>query len=419
MTDDKKLVHYMRLRTSEDLPYLQGGMCDELIVNANQLENSPESTAAHLRGTGYGYMVDPVLWRFQVPEWWRNDKGETKRNYRRLATHYSEGTNLHLEEGHLLETVQTVAEWKRLAANIVRYEKDRLDASCQLDLLDPMLSRELHPSRFIAPALVALSSKEDEVNHLLVEAAAEEAGEPVLAMVVIPKERLTLDQVGDQLRTVPEASARGYLLWTPGVTEEWLVSRHDAFAALVVAIRTLARRGVPVIPTHLGYTAAALSLVGVAGIAHHLGWVDNGEPAQELGGFARSCRTYVPGVRGVMRFHDAHRCGRDLDAPEYRDRYCECAFCAGLFARGMHPLDVLLADQQVGQSTRRTPTSQATGANFWHYLLARSSEVQAFSEGAVDDVIARDIERAARLAGAEQASRTPAAGSRITRRVIP
>jgi hypothetical protein len=106
-----------------------------------------------------------------------------------------------------------------------------------------------------------------------------------------------------------------------------------------------------------------------------------------------------------MRFHDADRCGRDLDAAAYRDRYCECAFCGGLFARGMHPLDVLLADQQVGESTRRTPTSQATGANFWHYLLARSAEVQAFSEGAIDDVIARDIDRAARLAGAAQASR--------------
>ena len=192
---------------------------------------------------------------------------------------------------------------------------------------------------------------------------------------------------------------------TPGVTEEWLISRHDAFAALVVAIRTLARRGVPVIPTQLGYTAAALSLVGVAGVAHHLGWVDNGEPAHESGGFARSCRTYVPGVRGVMRFDDAERCGRELDAEAYRDRYCECVFCAGFFASGKHPLDVLLAEQPVGESTRRTPTSQATGANFWHYLLARASEVRAFSAEAVDEVIARDIERAARLAGAGQASR--------------
>ena len=84
----------MRLRASEDFAYLHGGLCDELIVNANQLENSPESTAAHIRGTGYSYMVDRVLWRFQVPEWWRNDKGDTKRNYRKLATHYSDGTGL-------------------------------------------------------------------------------------------------------------------------------------------------------------------------------------------------------------------------------------------------------------------------------------------------------------------------------------
>src|ERR1700694_4661299 len=379
MADEKKLVHYLRLRASDDLPFLQGGMCDELIVNANQLENSPESTAAHLRGTGYSIMVDPVLWRFQVPEWWRNDRGETKRNYRRLAKRYSEGTSVRMEEGGLLDAVKTAAEWERLSANIVRYQRDRLEINCQLDLLDPTMSPELRPSRFIAPALVADSSRADEVNRLLSEGAAAAAGGPVLAMVVIPKERLTLARIDELLRTVPEVGLRGALLWTPGVTEDFLVGNHDALAALVLAIRTLGSRGIPVIQTQLGYTAAALSVVGIAGVGHHVGWVDSGEPAQESGGFARSCRTYVPGIRSSMRFSDAERCGRRLSSAEYENRYCECAFCLGVFARGEHPLDILLEDQPVGQSTRRTPTSRATSANIWHYLLARAWELRAFS----------------------------------------
>jgi hypothetical protein len=378
-------------------------MCDELIVNANQLENSTQSTAAHLRGTGYGYMIDPVLWRFQVPEWRHNDKGETKRNYRRLAKRYSEGTSISMADGRLLDTIQSSHEWERLAGNIVGYQLDRLEETCQLDLLDPRLARELRPSRVIAPALVALSRQEDEVNHILIEAAAAAAGEDVLGMVIVPHQRLTMREVDRILKSVPETGVRGFLLWTPDVTEDYLVGTHDAFAALVSLIRTLSSRGVPVIQTQLGYTAAALSEVGLAGVAHHMGWVDRGEPAAESGGGPRSCRTYVPGIRGVMQFRDADRHGRHLTADEYRERYCECTICTGIFDSGEHPLDILLEDQPVGQSTRRTPTARATGANMWHYLLARRLEIQAFSTGSADEIIGRDIERAAALAGAGQA----------------
>lgn len=404
MAEQKKLVHYMRVRTSDDLRYLQGGLCDELIVNANQLENSAQATAAHLRGTGYGYMIDPVLWRFQVPEWRHNEKGETKRNYRRLAKRYAQGTSISMVDGRLLDTVQKSSEWEQLATNVIAYQRERLDEMCRLDLLDPLLSRELRPSRFVAPALVAQSRREDDVNHLLIEAAAAAAGEDVVGMVIIPRERLNMAEIGDLLKTVPDKGVRGFVLWTPGMTEDHLVATHDAFAALVTVIQTLARRGVPVIQTQLGYAAAAMSMVGLSGVAHHLGWVDRGEPASESGGGPRSCQAYVPGVRTVMRFNAAASHGRQLGPDEYRDRFCECAFCMGLFERGEHPLDVLLEDQAVGESTRRTPSSRATGANIWHYLLSRRLEVQAFSSGSVDDVIGRDIDRAAALAGAGQAS---------------
>jgi hypothetical protein len=41
-------------------------------------------------------------------------------------------------------------------------------------------------------------------------------------------------------------------------------------------------------------------------------------------------------------------------------------------------------------------------ANTWHYLLSRRLEVQAFSEHPAVDVLARDIARAAALAGAPE-----------------
>ncbi len=54
---------------------------------------------------------------------------------------------------------------------------------------------------------------------------------------------------------------------------------------------------------------------------------------------------------------------------------------------------------------RRMPTSRAAAANTWHYLLSRRQEVDAFSTQPALDVIARDITRAASLAGQIDAAR--------------
>ena len=399
MTSRPSLVHYVRIRGPEDLQFLAAGMCDELLLNANQLENSPERTSAHLRTTGYRYMVDPMLWRFQVPAWWQNERGELKRNFRRLATHYADGTRVPLGEGPALETVTERSDWERIAANVVHYQRQRLNLPCQLDLLDESLARELRPSRILAPALVPDSEAVDRVNAILVEAAAAAAGEPVVATVVIPKARLNPADVEPLLWSVPRDGVRGYLVWTPWVTEDWLVSTPEALRVLVGAIRDLAAGGVPVMQVQLGYTAAALSTVGMAGVCHHLGWVDSGESPQQSRARRRSRRTYVPGVRHTMGFPDAGACGRPLEPEAYSALYCECRFCTGMLERGDHPLQLLLEEELEPSGAALVPTGQAIAANTFHYLFSRRLEVQAFAAGPGTQVIAHDIERAAALAG--------------------
>jgi hypothetical protein len=148
--------------------------------------------------------------------------------------------------------------------------------------------------------------------------------------------------------------------------------------------------------------------VGLAAAIHHLGWVDHGEPAEEQPFMIRSCETYVPGVRHAIRFPEAAKIGLPLNHEEFRRRYCECAFCAGSFDNGKHPLDLLLGAQTItmrnGQQ-RRTPTSQGVGANTWHYLLSRRLEIKAFSNEPAATVIAGDIERAASLNRVADATR--------------
>src|SRR3977135_4584892 len=91
---DRPFQHIVRVRSTDDLQYVNPDVMDEVTINANQLENDIESAAVTLWRTTLPFTVDPVLWRFQVPEWWRNAKGATKRNYARLGTWYAKGTRV-------------------------------------------------------------------------------------------------------------------------------------------------------------------------------------------------------------------------------------------------------------------------------------------------------------------------------------
>src|SRR5205823_12561101 len=115
----RPLHHIVRIRKSDDLTFVRPGLMDELVINANQLENSPDSTATTLRQTALPFTVDPVLWRFQEPAWWRTDKGESKKNYARLAASYVKGTSIQIAAGPLLEAVSSDQEWRTVASNII------------------------------------------------------------------------------------------------------------------------------------------------------------------------------------------------------------------------------------------------------------------------------------------------------------
>ena len=394
------LHHIVRVRSSDDLTYVNQGLMDEVLVNANQLENSIQATAAALWKTTLPFSVDPVLWRFQVPEWSRNSKGDTKRNYKRLGAAYTKRISITLGSAPLLDTVSGASQWRSLAANVVAYQRDRLRAApTQLELLDDL--RELHPTRLTAPALVAFSPDEDRINGWLIEAAAEEAQAGVAVQIIVPIERLVDHAgLGELVASLPAEGVSSYSLWTPNVSEERLLGDPVVLTALLRIIRELSARGIAVGHQYANYTVAALHDVGLGSVTHHLGWVDKGEPAAQRGFAMRSCQTYVPGVRHSVRFREAEALGQELDAELYAERYCGCTFCAGMFQAGQHPFELLLETQTVEMKNgrkRQIPTSRSVGANTWHFLLSRRTEVEAFSTHSAVQVIEKDIDRASAL----------------------
>ncbi|MGH7861212.1 MAG: hypothetical protein ACREOS_03135 [Candidatus Dormibacteraceae bacterium] len=402
----RPLRHVVRIRSSDDLHFVRPGLMDEVLVNANHLENSSVSTTTTLRESTVPFMVDPVLTRFQVPEWWRNQKGETKRNYTRLGGIYVAGTSIQIAEGPLLQTVPNDDEWRLLARNVLSYEMGRLEPATQLDLLDgPPL--ELRPTRLMAPALVAFSDAEDRINRLLAEASADLAELALALPVIVPLERLlNAGELRRLIASIPTAGITSYLIWTPNVTEERMLSDDRVFGPVLHLVTELASRGVSVGHLHGTYTIAALHDLGIDTFVHDLGWVDKGDPADERGGGPRSCSSYVPGIRHTIRFDRARDLGYPLDATEYIERYCSCDICVGTFEGKQHPLDVLLEEHPVNNMpNRQTPTGRATELNRWHYLIARRQEVEAFSTEPAVDVVARDMERAAALAGTSESNR--------------
>jgi hypothetical protein len=378
---------------------------DEVLINANQLENSVQKATACLWRTTIPFTVDPVLWRFQVPAWWRNAKGVTKKNYLSLGQAYTKGTKLTMASGPLMQVVPSDAEWARIAANIVEYGQRRLiDVPAQITAFDDELPRVLQPVRAMAPALVAYSDREDRINRLLVEASRDATDAPLAAQVIIPFERLMdPSEVQKVLETTPTAGISSYFLWTTDVSEQMMLSDTSIYATILALVSQLSNRGIPVVFQHGNYSIMALHDFGLVGTTHHLGWVDHGGPTQQMEFAVRSCRTYAPAVRHSILFGRAATAGRSLNRDEYADQYCGCLFCLGAFDDlGVHPLDLLLQDEERVDKKgkkRRTPTEPAVAANTWHYLWNRQLEVQAFSANSARDVVRRDIERAALLLG--------------------
>ena len=87
MTIDN-LRHLVRLRSDDDSEYLLPGALDGVLINANHLEHRPAQTIQAVVNRNIPFLIDPMLWRFQVPRWWQRTDGQVKRNFEKLGVLY-------------------------------------------------------------------------------------------------------------------------------------------------------------------------------------------------------------------------------------------------------------------------------------------------------------------------------------------
>jgi hypothetical protein len=406
----KNLRHIVRIRTEDDAASVAPDRADAVFVNANMLEWRPARLAGRLSCTKLPTLVDPVLWRFQVPAWWRRrEDNQAKLNYARLAAAYQQGSGIDLSDGIRLPDSGKNAAWSKLAANAVSYQRTRAtEAAGQLlQLLD--LGVDPAPTAIVAPYLLARNASEDEINRSLLRATSDEAGEPVVAHVAIPLARAYDGrEVAAAAATLSGIPLAGVVLWIELCTESLLMDRPELMKHISDLVGQLGASGVPVWHGHGGYTTVALLRdAGLSGIVHSCTWSDHGNPAtQAPPGVQPACITYVPGLAEPRRFEFARSVGARLDRSSYERLYCSCALCMALFARGDHPLEILTEEKVVKGPRDRDVVTLSDGAetaNLFHFLLARHQEVAAlYSPAAMPDIVARAMRRGDELMGHAQ-----------------
>jgi hypothetical protein len=387
------LKGFVRYRMHDDGDYLVRDALDGLVINANHLEQHLRSTADKVKALGAPYLIDPMLWRFQVPAWWRREDGETKRNFSRLGGFYFAGTGHAWAESGITELSDS--QWERVANNVVRYQRVRVpdEGGGLLSLMEG----GQEPLAMVAPYLLASSTEHDRVNRLLLETSVEAAGAKVLAHLAIPLERF-LDP-SERRRVLaglnPHLSS-GCFIWIERLKEEMLLTDDACLSAFEDVVDRLAEIGLPVWNANGGFVSAALRERGIAGIVHNLYWVDRGMPAEQPHGIPHySCTTYVTGLHRTVHYEAALQLARPLDLADYRKIYCGCYFCAGAIERDIHPLEHLVGVRTVKGPKGRSqmvPTETALASNTWHYLWSRRLEIQALATRDVRGVLEESVQ---------------------------
>lgn len=391
--------HSLRIRDADEWPIVaeSPGALDGLVVNANVLEHRATVFARRVADSSLPFLIDPMLWRFQVPTWWMRDDGvTTKKNFVDLARRYSAGTGIHMGAQPLLDWVNTDDDWHKLAANVVKYQRNRLaDAAGSLFVNTDFYTRQPVPAEIVAPYLLARNRNEDRINRLLIEGAAEAAGQPVIAHLALPLKRAQdpLERAA-ALQAVLCEEAGGVLIWMSGMTEERLMERTEDFDGFLAVLDSLNSHGKVIGHAHSGFAAAVLRDRGLHSLIHRVHWTDDGMPAEPGGGPA-ACTTYVTALHRAVYFDRAWPL-IPKDPQEYLRQICSCFFCREAVAAGEHPMDLLMQAVEIRGprgGTRLTPSDGAIMANRFHFLWSRRLEVQSIEELGPREYLHRELER--------------------------
>ena len=370
---------------------------DGIVLNANLAESSAASCASFVDKMSRPFCFDPVSYRFTVPEWLLQERGEgpEKRNYSRLWKKYSSG--IEPWSGDPLADAREVMSLSEL--NLAKYARNTLDyqdfqlrhawiSEAQTFVGMEPLFGTFAPAAYTAPYLI--QTRDGDRSTVAAASLARltaELAKPRGTMAVVAMEPDLLDDPARMAliaKLYASCGAHAVWIWTVGLPAIALADRPTRFTNYLRLVRTLSDAGVEVGIMYGGFLAALLRFVGVKAISHGLmyGEVRGAVPA----GGGPLPNFYWPPLHRFVNYERAKAMVESMTPSEFLERVCACDICRTLVTepRG---LNRYFEANRPGKATRDFPVRSSLELNRFHFLMARGQEMINLRGGILPELI--------------------------------
>lgn len=402
---------WLRLEQHGDKPYyarVPSDAVDGYILNANLVESSPEACATFLDEAQKPFLIDPMSYRFERVAWYTRDKDGVevnKRNYARLWKKYSKGV-ASLSGDPLRDrgvaALDRTRDLERFCQNVIDFQELRLrtawvEEAAQYVGMDAMFGGQLSPLGYVAPYLVIGDSEPEHEARRAVDLARFTSTlakpRPVVAVLPLTDKALrnpnVLRSLADELG---RTGIRAALLWAVNQPTLALADDPALFTGLTILSRSLRDAQIEVGMLYGGILSSLLRGHGVSGFSHGLmyGEVRGLDPSSGL----PAASFYFPPLRQPLRYDFVRQLISELSAEDYLRRVCSCALCRELLDGDVRSLEPYFATYVPDGGKRPLPTQEALALNRFHYLLARSDELELARSMSEPALIAELLEAA-------------------------
>lgn len=433
----------LRLGSHSEKEYVEKTikLFDGVMVGANLLQATPAATASLLfklnKQAGRPYYVDPMTYAFGAYidpdagrvrtdlDWIKSDqkvkggrKGQTKRDfkssYRKLADAFGLPFSTAVSRSAAVSSADFSSDQivENACKSVLDFQADLLRDVFRQDPETESFADGLPaPAALLAPYFYIEQTRAEEwiaLNRRLALASTSLRKDIPVHVVICGYRDLLSNSSHSQaiISGLKECKPAGVWLWFSRF-DEHLASRQE-LAALRSWVEQLSP-DMPVFNMHGSFFSLALSKVGMAGIAHGVGYGEQKDVVPVIGQSTPTVQYYVRALHAKYSVPQITRCFSALgvSTPEHFLKViCDCVICQGIVGKDLN------AFAQFGEIHYSTPSSKRAAQTpaaakrcRFHFLLNRIKE-REYVRGTELGVIASDCR-----VTADQWSKTILAGA--------
>jgi hypothetical protein len=383
---------------------------DGLTVGANLVEATPGATASLVvklcsEAKGVPYLIDPMTYAFGSYidpvsgqsrtdlDWIKSDqkvKGQTGKSVRKVKSSYEKLANAlgtvflsAFSQGRAIEPndLREFSIRNQVCESVLEYQLNRIRNvfSSDPDYKD-FADKVPVPMALWAPYFYIEPSKETEWIDVNLKLASESASigksRPVYAVLCAPQGRLVDDSFLNKIAEgLPKTGITGVWLWFSQFDERFAKKEElGNFRKLVSKLSATMK----VYNLHGGYFSLGLSLHGLAGIGHGVGYGEQKDVVPVIGQSTPTVRYYLPPLYARFGVPDIERCFSSVGVKTPADffaKICDCVICRGVIGSSLSNF------REFGERHLSTPLSKrpaqtpaAAKRCRFHFLLNRLRE---------------------------------------------